>query len=303
MKREVVLITGSSTGFGRLTAEKLALSGHWVFASMRGITGKNAEHAATLKNWAADNNVKLEVIDLDVTSDESVNKATNLILEKTGGRIDVIVNNAGIYGGGIQEAFTVEDYKAMFDVNVFGPARVNNAFLPTLRKQGSGLIIQISSVLGRFVIPFGGLYDATKYAVEALTENLAYEVKPLGIDVAIVQPGAFATEITQKPFAASNAKVIGEYGRTTELLQQFGQTFGAMLSDPNLPNQPHQVADAIAGLISRPTGEVPLRTVVDALMFDAVNAINQTSAMVQQGILTNFGLTDLAVEQLEAKAV
>jgi short-subunit dehydrogenase len=127
-----------------------------------------------------------------------VEDAKALILSETNESIDVIINNAGIYGGGIQETFTIEDYKMFFDVNVFGGVRVNNAFLPILRAQGSGLIIQISSTLGRTIIPFGGVYDATKWAVEALSENLAYELKPLGIDIAIVQPGPFPTEIFKK---------------------------------------------------------------------------------------------------------
>lgn len=301
MKQKSILITGASTGFGRQTAELLAQQGHYVFASMRGVTGKNEPHATSLTNWAAANNLKLEVVELDVTSDASVAQAAASILKATGGTLDVIVNNAGIYGGGIQESFTVEDYKYFFDVNVFGPARVNNTFLPVLRKQKSGLIIQISSVLGRFVIPFGGVYDATKYAVEALSENLAYELKPLGIDVAIVQPGVFATEIVQKQFTPGNTAIVAEYGRSLELLQAFGENFFKTVSDPALPNKPVHVAEAIARLIALPKGEVPLRTLVDQLMPAPGQHVNRAAAEVQDQILNGFGLAEMAVKQLETE--
>jgi short-subunit dehydrogenase len=187
----------------------------------------------------------------------------------------------------------VNDHKALFEVNVFGSVRVNNAFLPVLRKQKSGLIIQISSTLGRIVIPFGGVYDATKWAVEALSENLAYELKPFGIDVAIVQPGAFPTEIFQKFYYPSNSEVATEYGKSAELYNTVSQTISAMMADPNLPNKPEQVADAIVKLVDVPNGTCPLRTVVDKMMGGVTEIINETAKQVQAGVLQNFGLVEL----------
>lgn len=295
MNNKKVLITGASTGFGNITAKLLAKNGHTVYATMRDINGKNKPHKEALLEWAEEEQVDLKVVELDVTSDKSVENAKIEILAETNGTIDVIFNNAGIYGGGIQEAFTVNDHKALFEVNVFGSVRINNAFLPTLRKQKSGLIIQASSVLGRIVIPFGGAYDATKWAVEALNENLAYELKPLGIDVAIVQPGAFPTELFQKFYLPDNPEVVAEYGRSAEFFNTSSQSIMAMMADPNIPNKPEQVAEAIVKLVEMPNGTRPLRTVVDKMMGGVTEIINETAKQVQAGVLQNFGLSELNI--------
>ena len=295
MSRKNILITGASTGFGNITARLLAENGHTVYATMRDTNGKNKVHKDALLNWATSHQANLRVVELDVTQDKSVENAKKVILSETNSSIDVIINNAGIYGGGIQEAYTVEDHKAFFEVNVFGSVRVNNAFLPVLRKQSRGLIVQISSVLGRTIIPFGGVYDATKWAVEALSENLAYELKPLGIDVAIVEPGPFLTELIHKQYQPGNLQVVKEYSKTVEYLNGFSQTFVQMLSDPNIPNKPEQVAEALLKLIELPQGKRPLRAVVDKMMGGTTEIINQTAQQVQAGILQNLGLSDLII--------
>lgn len=293
--RKIILITGASTGFGNLTAKLLAENGHTVYASMRDTNGKNKAHKDALVDWAKSHQANLRVVEIDVTQDKSVEDARALILSETNGSIDVIINNAGIYGGGIQEAFTVTDYKTLFEVNVFGTVRVNNAFLPTLRKQCSGLIIQTSSVLGRIVIPFGGVYDATKWAVEALSENLAYELKPLGIDVAIVQPGVFPTELFQKFYYPSNPEVATEFGKSAELYNTSSQAIAGIVADPNFPNKPEQVAKAIVQLVEMPNGARPLRTVVDKMMGGVTEIINETAKQVQAGVLQNFRLSELNI--------
>jgi NADP-dependent 3-hydroxy acid dehydrogenase YdfG len=295
MKKQTILITGASTGFGNITAKLLAENGHTVYATMRDINGKNKVHKDALLDWAKSNQADLRVVELDVTQDKSVEDAKALILSETNGSIDVIINNAGIYGGGIQETFTIEDYKMFFDVNVFGGVRVNNAFLPILRAQGSGLIIQISSTLGRTIIPFGGVYDATKWAVEALSENLAYELKPLGIDLAIVQPGPFPTEIFQKSFTLGNSSLTENYGKSTEIMMALFNSVKLMMSDENVPNKPQEVADAILNLVNQPQGKRPLRTVVDKMMGGVTEIINETAKQVQAGVLQNFGLSELNI--------
>jgi NADP-dependent 3-hydroxy acid dehydrogenase YdfG len=292
---KIILITGASTGFGNLTAKLLAKNGHTVYATMRDTKGKNKELKDALLDWAKSHRENLRVVELDVTQDKSVEDARALILSETNGSMDVIINNAGIYGGGIQEAFTVIDHKALFEVNVFGTVRVNNAFLPTLRKQGSGLIIQTSSILGRIVIPFGGVYDATKWAVEALSENLAYELKPLGIDVAILQPGVFPTELFQKFYYPSNPEVATVYGKSAELYNTTSQSIPALMADPNFPNKPEQVAEAIVKLVEMPNGTRPLRTVVDKMMGGITEIINETGRKVQVNVLQNFGLSELTI--------
>lgn len=295
MARKKILITGASTGFGNLTAKLLAENGHTVYATMRDINGRNKVHKNALLDWANSHQVDIRVIELDVTQDKSVEDAKSIILSETNGSIDVIINNAGIYGGGIQETFTVNDHKALFEINVFGTVRVNNAFLPILRKQGSGLIIQTSSILGRIVIPFGGAYDATKWAVEALSENLAYELKPLGIDVAIIQPGVFRTELFQKFYFPDNPGVATEYGKSAELYNTSSQTIPALMADPNFPNKPEQVAEAIVKLVEMPNNTRPLRTVVDNMMGGVTEIINETGKQVQAGVLQNFGLSELHI--------
>jgi len=176
MKKNIV-ITGASTGFGKLTVQTLAKDGHKVFATMRGVEGKNKEYANDIKNWALQHKLDVHVVELDVTSDTSVNEAAKKILAEAG-QIDVVVNNAGVYSGGIDETFSVQDYKNIFDVNVFGVLRVNGAFLPSMRQHSNGLFVQISSLMGRFVIPFSAVYTSSKWAVEAIAESLRYELAP-----------------------------------------------------------------------------------------------------------------------------
>lgn len=293
MSSKIILITGASTGFGNLTAKLLAENGHTVYATMRDTNGKNKVHKDALLDWAKSRQKSLRVVELDVTQDKSVEDAKTLILSETNGSIDVIINNAGIYSGGIQESFTIEDYKMFFDVNVFGGVRVNNAFLPILRAQRSGLIIQLSSTLGRVIIPYGGVYDATKWAVEALSENLAYELKPLGIDLAIVQPGPFPTEIFQKSFTPGNSSLTENYGKSTEIMMALFNSVKLIMSDENVPNKPHEVADAILNLVNQPQGKRPLRTVVDKMMGGVTEIINDSASKVQAGLLQNFGLSEL----------
>jgi NADP-dependent 3-hydroxy acid dehydrogenase YdfG len=139
---KIILITGASRGFGNLTAKLLAEHRPTVYATMRDTTGKKKLHKETQLNWAKSHQAKLSVADSDVTQDKSVEDAKAFILSGTNGSIDVIINNAGIYGDGIQKAFAVDEHLALFEVNVSGTVRINNAFLPTLRKQRSGLIIR-----------------------------------------------------------------------------------------------------------------------------------------------------------------
>jgi NAD(P)-dependent dehydrogenase (short-subunit alcohol dehydrogenase family) len=288
---KTILITGSSTGFGKITAKTLALKNFNVIATMRGVDSKNKVLADELRSWAKSENVKLDVVELDVTSDASVASAAKIVLQKHGA-VDVVVNNAGIYSGGVTESFTLADFKNLFEVNVFGSLRVVNAFLPSMRKKGNGLFIQVSSVMGRFVIPFAAPYTSSKWAVEAIAESLRYELAPLGIDSVIVQPGGFQTEIFQKVNNPSNVSVLSEYGPTTEYLQNFGNAFNQMMSG-EIPNKPQDVADAILKLIVTPAGERPLRVTVDKMMNGLAESINETQEKAQQGLLASFGLSEL----------
>jgi NAD(P)-dependent dehydrogenase (short-subunit alcohol dehydrogenase family) len=158
-----ILITGTSSGFGRLTAQELASRGHDVYAGMRDPAGRNAEHAADLRRWAEGTSVRVTVVDLDVSGQAHVDRAVGEVLERAG-RLDVLVNNAGQGQFGLAETFTDTQLAALLDLNVLGPLRTMRAVLPHMRRQREGLVIQVSSLIGRYVMPFMTPYAATKHA-------------------------------------------------------------------------------------------------------------------------------------------
>jgi NAD(P)-dependent dehydrogenase (short-subunit alcohol dehydrogenase family) len=187
-EKKRVFITGASAGFGRDTVKALAEKGHTVYATMRGIAGKNAPAANDLKARAKAGGHALHVLELDVTDGASVTKAVEAAVEAGG--IDVVIHNAGVGNWGIDEGFTLDQARGIFDINVFGPMRVNHAVLPHLRAAGRGLILYVSSGLGRIVFPFLGIYTGSKFALEGYAESTSYELSPLGIQTVIVEPGA-----------------------------------------------------------------------------------------------------------------
>ena len=281
---KTVLITGSSTGFGRDTAETLARAGHTVFASMRNPQAQNRDHAQALRKNG------IEIIELDVSSDTSVERAVKEVLARTH-RIDVLVNNAGIASAGVTEAFTPDQAKVVFNTNVVGLLRTSRSVLPAMRQQGDGLIINIGSILGRVTFPFFGIYGASKFAVEALTDSLRYEVSQLGIDVVLVQPSAFPTPMyttIQQPADSDRAAAYGAVGEIPgAMFQHFMTTFQA----PNAPN-PHDVAEAVAKLVAQPKGSRPPRTVVGAAFGSDI--VNEQTAPVQAHVVETLGLSHLA---------
>ncbi|MBI3452564.1 MAG: SDR family oxidoreductase [Rhodospirillales bacterium] len=280
---KTILITGASTGFGRDTAETLAHAGHAVFASMRDPQRKNREHAEALRKQG------IEVVDLDVSSDASVDRAVKEVLARAG-RIDVLINNAGIASAGITEAFTSDQAKIVFDTNVVGLLRTTRAVLPAMRKQGDGLIVNIGSILGRVTFPFFGIYGASKFAVEALTDSLRYEVSQLGVDVTLIQPSAYPTQMyasAQQPVDADRAAAYGAVGEIPgAMFKHFMATFQAA----NAPN-PHDIAVAIAKLVAQPKGSRPARTVVGAAF--GSDTVNEQTAPVQAHVVEVLGLGHL----------
>lgn len=281
-----ILITGTSSGFGLLTVRTLAAKGHTVFASMRGVEGKNAAVAAEIRASAERDGQKIHVIELDVTDQASVDRAVGRILERDG-HLDVVVNNAGVAGVGLTEAYTIEQVQQMFDVNLIGVQRVNRAVLPSMRKRGSGLLVHISSVIGRWLMPVMGVYCATKFALEALAEAYRYDLALIGVDSVIVEPGTFPTEILGKVVQAADADRTAGYGDASKLPEQVGAALHASLANPP---SPQLVADAIAKLVDTPAGKRPLRTVVDPMSGQAAETINATAAEVQAGIMNAMGM-------------
>ncbi len=282
MKKKIILITGTNSGFGWLAANSCAGLGHKVYATMRDTKGRNANKAATLGQQE-----NIEVIDADVTNGRSVTDTVANILKKEG-RIDVVVNNAGVYATGIAETFTDDDLDKVMDVDVRGPWRVIRAVLPSMRRQKEGLIINISSVAGRFSFPFQVAYNTAKFALEGLTEGLHYEVRPLGVDVVMIQPGAFPTEVWGKILNGSDAVVSAEYGDLAAVPEKIragiGQLFEALKPNPQL------VADAIVALIDTPHGKRSLRTVVDPATGNFSEIANKHVKEQYDNFLTAFGM-------------
>ncbi|MCB1956031.1 MAG: SDR family oxidoreductase [Rhodocyclaceae bacterium] len=281
----IILITGASSGFGRDTAETLAAAGHTVFASMREMRGRNREAAGALRDQ------NIETLDLDVTVDASVDDAVATLLAKTGGRLDVVINNAGLASAGVSESFTPAQVRALFEVNVFGIQRVLRATLPTLRRQGEGLVINVGSILGRVTFPFFGLYGASKYALEGLTDSYRYELSQLGVDVVLLQPSAYPTRLyasVQQPADGPRANAYGEIGA---IPGRMFESFMGLFQSADAP-RPHDVAEAISTLIATPGGRRPERVVVGKPF--GSDAANAALAPIQRQVVEGLGLGGLA---------
>lgn len=247
----VALITGCNSGFGFLTALELARRGDVVFATMR-----NLGKAEPLRRQALDEGLDISIVDLDVRDEGSVRAAVGKIHAEAG-RIDALVNNAGVAAVGPLEEFDDAAVLKVFDTNVFGILRVTRAVLPIMRAQASGTIVNISSTSGLAVFPFCGLYAASKHAVEALSESLYHEVEPFGIRMVIVEPGLFRSELGRNSLTAGTGALYGERTQKVADVLDAGTRQGA---DPQLVAT--TVADAIhepAPRLRYPVGESAVR--------------------------------------------
>ena len=281
-----VLITGASGGFGKLTVHTLLQQGHSVVASMRNPNSKNQTVATELEEAGA------KIVEIDVTNDASVNNGVQKAIDLMGG-IDVVINNAGVGVLGMQEHFTPEDFQRLFDINVFGVQRINRAVLPHMRANGSGLIIYISSLLGRMTMPFYGPYNASKWALEAIAENYRTELSGFGIESCIVEPGGFPTNFFGSLMQPSDHSRDDSYGEFMQVPKQSFDGFEAALeSNPN--QNPQLVADAVTGIISGTPGERAFRTVVDNMgMGDPIKGYNEQLEQITSGIFNAFGMADM----------
>jgi NAD(P)-dependent dehydrogenase (short-subunit alcohol dehydrogenase family) len=280
---KTILITGASSGFGRDTAETLFRAGHIVYASMRRTQGKNREAAEALRKLG------MMTVELDVNDDASVEAGVKKVLAEAG-KIDVLINNAGIGSAGVTEAFTAEQAKIVFETNVIGLLRVTRAVLPSMRKNRDGLIINIGSVLGRVTFPFFGIYGASKFAVEALTDSLRYEVSQLGVEVVAVQPSAYPTNFLTSIQRPAGTEVTKSYGGVGQIPDAMFKAFMSKFEGKDAPN-PHDVAEAIAKLVGQSKGSRAARTVVGA-SFGSDKA-NEDVAPVQAKVVEYLGLSHL----------
>ncbi len=202
MTSKVVLITGASSGFGKACAEHLAGLGHRVYGTSR--RARFEDEAAAPGGDATASRGSVRMLPMDVREDDSVARAVAFV-QTDAGRLDVLVNNAGLALAGAVEDTTVDEARALFETNLFGVHRVCRAALPILRAQGAGLIINVSSLAGLVTVPFQGFYSASKYALESMTDALRMEVAPFGIRVVLIEPGDFKSGFTAaRVFAAAN---------------------------------------------------------------------------------------------------
>ena len=283
---QTIFITGTNSGFGKLTAKTLLAAGYQVVGSMRDIYRRNKANADELRAAGA------IIVEMDVTGVDSVNVGVATALSKVG-KINVVVNNAGVGTSGRQESFDIKDFQHVFNINVFGVQRVLRALIPHFRNNGGGSIINISSVLGRMVLPYFGPYNASKHALEALSENYRIELSQFGIDVSMIEPGGFMTDFMGNLVTPSDTDRERHYADIHPTPEEMGAAFGEALSN-NSEQDPQNVADAVLKLIQTDPKDRPLRTVVDKLgMGAAVEPYNQAHTGVTQGILGAFGLGHL----------
>lgn len=280
-----ILITGCSSGFGLDAAKTLAGKGHHVYATMRAVDGRNAEKARELRAFAEAEGVSISVHEMDVTSDDSVRTAVSEM-----GGIDVLINNAGYGYGGPVESFESEEILAQLDLNIVGTARVASAVLPGMRARGDGLIIQVSSTAGRAAFPGFGVYHASKWGLEGMSEAMRYELAPLGIDVVIVEPGPFETSFFANMKQGSREEVGSAYGHVGEFFAGFQQTVQELFENGEAPTDAHIVVDIFERLIDAPKGERPLRTIA-GLDF-GFQALNDATEPIRQAGLEAMGVAE-----------
>jgi NAD(P)-dependent dehydrogenase (short-subunit alcohol dehydrogenase family) len=289
----VIVITGASSGFGALAARALAHAGHTVYASMRETTGRNAPQVAEVARYAAEQKVDLRTVELDVASDASVEKGIAQIVAETG-RLDVIIHNAGHMSFGPAEAFTPEQFAALFDTNVLSTQRVNRAALPQLRRQGRGLIVWVSSSSARGgTPPYLSPYFAAKAAMDSLAVSYASELTRWGIETSIVVPGAFTKGTNHFAHSGKPADTTraAEYdnGPYAGLPEQSLKGLAA-LEPPDA--DAGTVAEAIVKVVDTPFGKRPFRVHIDPSE-DGAEIVNGVADRVRAELFRRIGLEDL----------
>jgi NAD(P)-dependent dehydrogenase (short-subunit alcohol dehydrogenase family) len=293
MSKQVIVITGASSGFGALTARALAKAGHTVYASMRETEGRNAPQVAEVAAFAKENGADLKAVELDVASDASVEAGIAKVIEQEG-HIDVIIHNAGHMSFGPAEAFTPEQFAQLYDINVLSTQRVNRAALPHLRKQGKGLVVWVSSSSTRGgTPPYLSPYFAAKAAMDSLAVSYASELTRWGIETAIIVPGAFTKGTNHFAHSGSPADKAraaeydnGPYAGVPD------QALKGLASLEPADADAASVATAIVDVVNMPYGTRPFRTHIDPSE-DGAEIVNGVADRVRAELFRRIGLEDL----------
>lgn len=269
--KPIALITGSNSGIGLETSVYLARRGYTVWATMR-----HLQKAHELRQIVESERLPVEIAPLDVCDDDSVKSAVAHILQKSG-RIDVLVNNAGYGLRGAVEEVSLDEWRRQFETNFFGAIRITQAVLPQMRQQRSGVIVNISSVLGRFALPFSGPYVSSKFALEGFSETLRYELAPWGIKVILIEPGFIATKFQE------NAQLSQAAQREDSPYSPFKQASGRRVQrNIYRAAPPESVAETIYRVITHPNPKLrysigrdahwvlPLRRFLPAGLFERI---------------------------------
>lgn len=293
MSKKIILVTGASSGFGRLTGEALAKAGHTVYASMRDTKGRNAPQVQAIAKFSKENGVDLRTVKLDVQRQASVDGAVAEVIADSG-RIDVLIHNAGHMVFGPAEGFTPEQYAELYDINVLSTQRVNRAVLPHMRRQKQGLLVWVSSSSSAGgTPPYLAPYFAAKAAMDAIAVQYARELARWGIETSIIVPGAFTSGTNHFAHSGKPADqaVVAEYeaGPYAGFGEEVQKAFAAIVpADADAA----QVADAIVKVVDTPFGERPFRVHIDPTE-DGADVGFTVLDRIRAEMLHRVGLSDL----------
>jgi NAD(P)-dependent dehydrogenase (short-subunit alcohol dehydrogenase family) len=291
--KQIIVITGASSGFGALAARALAHAGHTVYASMRETTGRNAPQVAEAARFAKEHKVDLRTVELDVASDQSAKAGIDTVIVDNG-RLDVLIHNAGHMSFGPAEAFTPKQFAELYDINVLSTQRVNRAALPHLRRQGQGLVVWVSSSSARGgTPPYLSPYFAAKAAMDSLAVSYAGELTRWGIETSIIVPGAFTKGTNHfvhsgKPADTARAAEYdnGPYAGLPDLALK-----GLASLEP-ADADAASVAEAIVKVVGLPFGKRPFRTHIDPSE-DGAEIVNGVADRVRAELFRRIGIEDL----------
>jgi len=262
--KKTVLITGASSGFGKMLVHKLSVLNQFnIIATLR--NSKNDNQHITEELQALPN---VTVLELDVTVQNNIDSVTNQILIQHKS-IDIPINNAGVFGGGLMEAHSIEQVQRLFEINLYAPLRLMKSVLPLMREQNEGLIINVSSMLGFFSIPLNSVYCASKSALEALVVGSYHELIQNGVENILIEPGSFPTELYHKAgIKADLPEITKAYNGLFEQMSEFANQAVYSAIQNNKPD-PNAVVEKIVALIYMPKGTRPLRNPIDQISGEA----------------------------------